>query len=127
MKTTLHQFTVATVLEGFHFNELEGKGLYGLAGKLTIQPEYQRNYIYGETPKEKAVIDSVLKGYPLGLLYFSVADGNSKCSMASNESPRSAGSPPAGSRSSGKARSRRSAPYPKLQDRINETGVGLRV
>ncbi|GAB03895.1 DUF262 domain-containing protein [Gordonia amarae] len=74
MKTTLHQFTVATVLEGFHFNELEGKGLYGLAGKLTIQPEYQRNYIYGETPKEKAVIDSVLKGYPLGLLYFSVAD-----------------------------------------------------
>lgn len=45
METTLHQLSVATVLEGFHYNELEGKGLYGLNGKLTIQPEFQRNYI----------------------------------------------------------------------------------
>ena len=75
METTLHQLSVATVLEGFHYNELEGKGLYGLNGKLTIQPEFQRNYIYGDGKKDVAVIDSVLKGYPLGLIYFSVADG----------------------------------------------------
>ncbi|WP_114908012.1 HNH endonuclease family protein [Ornithinimicrobium murale] len=70
MKTDLKQYTVAQVTEGFVYNELEGKGLYGLGGTLTIQPEYQRNYIYGDGKKDVAVIDSLLKGYPLGLIYF---------------------------------------------------------
>lgn len=69
--------TVKDICEGFVYNELEGKGLYGLSGKLTIQPEYQRNYIYAETNKEAPVIDSVLKGYPLGLIYFNkVSESN---------------------------------------------------
>ncbi|RRJ83942.1 GmrSD restriction endonuclease domain-containing protein [Aestuariirhabdus litorea] len=73
MKTTLKTtITVADVCDGFIFNQLEGKGIFGLSGKLTIQPEYQRNYIYadGDGKKEQAVIHSLLKGYPLGLLYF---------------------------------------------------------
>lgn len=70
MKTDLKQYTVKEVTEGFVYNEFEGKGLYGLAGKLVIQPEYQRNYIYGDGKKDVAVIDSLLKGYPLGLIYF---------------------------------------------------------
>jgi 5-methylcytosine-specific restriction endonuclease McrA len=78
MKTTLRtDITVADICDGFVFNQLEGKGLYGLSGKLTIQPEYQRNYIYadGGGKKEQAVIESLLKGYPLGLIYFNkVAD-----------------------------------------------------
>ena len=45
------------------YNELEGKGLYGLNGKLTIQPEYQRNYIYADGKKDVAVIDSILLGF----------------------------------------------------------------
>ena len=45
--------------DGFEYNELEGKGLYGLAGKLTIQPEYQRNYIYADGKKDVAVIRSI--------------------------------------------------------------------
>lgn len=72
MKTELKHYSVEAVTEGFVYNELEGKGLYGLAGKLVIQPEYQRNYIYGNTPREVAVIESLLKGYPLGLIYFNV-------------------------------------------------------
>ena len=56
--------TVRDICEGFLYNELEGKGLFGLNGKLTIQPEYQRNYIYADGKKDVAVIDSVLKGYP---------------------------------------------------------------
>lgn len=52
------------------YNRLEGKGLFGLAGKLTIQPEYQRNYIYADGKRDAAVIASILKGYPLGLIYF---------------------------------------------------------
>ena len=73
MKTTLRtDITVADVCNGFVYNQLEGKGLFGLGGKLTIQPEYQRNYIYadGGGKKEQAVIHSLLKGYPLGLIYF---------------------------------------------------------
>ena len=72
MRTDLKVYTVKQVIEGFVYNDFEGKGLYGLAGKLTIQPEYQRNYIYGDGKKDVAVIDSLLKGYPIGLIYFNV-------------------------------------------------------
>lgn len=70
METRLEQFTVRQICEGFVYNEYEGKGLFGLSGRLTIQPEYQRNYIYADGKRDVAVIDSVLRGYPLGLLYF---------------------------------------------------------
>jgi hypothetical protein len=73
MKTTLRtDINVAEICNGFVYNQLEGKGLYGLSGKLTIQPEYQRNYIYADKggSKEQAVVHSLLKGYPLGLIYF---------------------------------------------------------
>lgn len=69
LKTTI---SVKDICDGFVYNELEGKGLFGLAGSLTIQPEYQRNYIYASDggKREMAVIESVLKGYPIGLIYF---------------------------------------------------------
>lgn len=71
MKTELHtEWTVADICDGFVYNELEAKGLFGMGGRLTIQPEYQRNYIYADGKRDVAVIDSVLKGYPLGVLYF---------------------------------------------------------
>ena len=72
MKTDLKHYTVEQVVEDFVYNELEGKGLFGLAGRLVIQPEYQRNYIYNDGKRDVAVIDSILKGYPLGLIYFNV-------------------------------------------------------
>lgn len=75
MDTDLKKYTVAEVTEGFVYNELEAKGLYGLAGELVIQPEYQRNYIYNDGKRDVAVIESLLKGYPLGLIYFVDADG----------------------------------------------------
>ena len=77
MKTVLVQYTVEDIAEGFIYNELEGKGLYGLKGKLTIQPEYQRNYIYADGKRDVAVIESLLKGYPLGLIYFNRPDASS--------------------------------------------------
>ncbi|WP_018343406.1 GmrSD restriction endonuclease domain-containing protein [Cytophaga aurantiaca] len=71
MKTTLRtEITVKDICDGFVYNQLEGKGLFGLSGKLTIQPEYQRNYIYADGKRDVAVIESILKGYPLGLIYF---------------------------------------------------------
>ena len=69
------KLTIEDICNGFVYNSIENKGLYGWSGKLTIQPEYQRNYIYADGKKDAAVIDSLLKGYPIGLLYFvKVAD-----------------------------------------------------
>ena len=72
MKTILHtDWTVGDICKGFIFDQNENKGLYGLDGQLIIQPEYQRNYIYGDkNKKDVAVVESLLKGYPLGLIYF---------------------------------------------------------
>ncbi len=71
METTLRtDITVKDICEWFVYNELEWKWLFGLAWKLTIQPEYQRNYIYADWKKDVAVIESILKGYPLWLIYF---------------------------------------------------------
>ncbi len=70
MKTELKQYSVADIAAGFEYNEFEGKGVFGLSGRLTIQPEYQRNYIYADGKKDVAVVVSLLKGYPLGLIYF---------------------------------------------------------
>ena len=72
MKTELKTYTIREITKDFTYNEYEGKGLYGLAGELVIQPEYQRNYIYNTGGRDEAVIHSILKGYPLGLIYFSV-------------------------------------------------------
>ena len=76
MNTNLRTYTVGEICEGFVYNELEGKGLYGLAGRLTIQPEYQRNYIYADGKKDVAVIHSALHCYPLGVLYFNKTNGD---------------------------------------------------
>ena len=66
-------WTIGDICKGFQYNEYEGKGLYGLSGKLTIQPEFQRHYLYAENggKKEIDVIKSVMSNYPLGLIYFS--------------------------------------------------------
>jgi hypothetical protein len=64
------KITIESICKGFIYNESEGKGLFGLSGTLTIQPEYQRNYIYADGKRDVAVIESILKGYPLGLIYF---------------------------------------------------------
>ena len=76
METNLRTYTVGEICEGFVYNELEGKGLYGLSGKLTIQPEYQRNYIYADGKKDVAVVQSALHSYPLGVLYFNKVGGD---------------------------------------------------
>jgi hypothetical protein len=70
MKTELKKYKIKDICDGFVYNELEAKGLFGLSGDLTIQPEYQRNYIYADGKKDVGVIESLLKGYPIGLIYF---------------------------------------------------------
>lgn len=76
MKTTLRtDLTIGDICAGFEFSASEGKGLFGWSGRLTIQPEYQRHYLYAEQDGklERAVVASVMNGYPIGLLYFNTA------------------------------------------------------
>ncbi len=69
--------TIRDIVDGFEYNEFEGKGLFGYGGRLIIQPEYQRNYIYADGKRDVAVIDSILKNYPIGLLYFNKTSDDS--------------------------------------------------
>lgn len=71
MKTELHtEWKASDICQGFTFDLNEGRGLYGMDGQLVVQPEYQRNYIYGDGKRDVAVIQSIISGYPLGLMYF---------------------------------------------------------
>lgn len=76
MKTEPVFYTVKQLCEGFIWSKEDHKGLNGLGGKLIIQPEYQRNFLYANNDSEKeiAVINSIRNGYPLGLLYFNQLD-----------------------------------------------------
>ena len=66
MKTILKtDWTVKDICEGFMYDRSLDKGLNGLNGKLTIQPEYQRNYIYAERKKD-TMVDSGMPGDDCG-------------------------------------------------------------
>ena len=57
MKTELlTDITVGDICKGFYYNTLEGKGVRGWNGKLVIQPEYQRNYIYANGLRSRQYI-----------------------------------------------------------------------
>ena len=77
MKTTLlTDVSVEDICKGFVYNKLDSKARFGWGGKLTIHPEYQRNYIDADGKKDVSVVRSLMSGYPLGLIYFvKTADG----------------------------------------------------
>ncbi|MYK93412.1 DUF262 domain-containing protein [Candidatus Poribacteria bacterium] len=83
MKVQLKSVTAAGLVEGYH-DDREG-GVRGYGGKLDIRPPYQREFIYGDKQR-KAVIDSILKGFPLNVMYwadredgtFEVIDGQQR-------------------------------------------------
>ena len=53
MNTTLKtDLTIRDIVQGFVYNEYEGRGLFGWSGNLVIQPEYQRNYIYADGKRD---------------------------------------------------------------------------
>lgn len=56
------------------------RGVHGYDGRLDIRPPYQREFRYDEREK-RAVIDTVLKGFPLNTMYWSVVDGGNAYEM----------------------------------------------
>jgi len=71
MKIDLKEITIAELTEGYQDN-LED-GVIGLGGKLNIRPPFQREFVYNDSQCQ-AVIDTVLKNFPLNVMYFAVND-----------------------------------------------------
>ncbi|MCY4418279.1 MAG: DUF262 domain-containing protein, partial [Cytophagales bacterium] len=52
------------------------EGVLGFSGKLDIRPPYQREFVYKDKQRD-AVIDTVIKGFPLNVMYWAVRDDGS--------------------------------------------------
>ena len=68
--------TVGEITNGYVNNEEQG--VRGYDGRLDIRPPYQREFIYNDK-KQKAVIDTVLKGYPLNVMYWVRRSDDAEC------------------------------------------------
>lgn len=83
MEIKLKQIKVRDLVNGYVNNNEEG--VVGFSGKLNIRPAYQREFVY-DIKQQKAVIDTVVKGFPLNTMYwvdnqngsFEVLDGQQR-------------------------------------------------
>lgn len=93
MNITLTHITIRDLIDGYENNDEEGVVAYH--GLLNVRPKYQREFIYNDK-EQKAVIDTVLRGFPLNTMYwvrnedgtFEVLDGQQRtlsiCEFASH-------------------------------------------
>lgn len=69
MKIEQHEILIRDLVD--EYEDLDEEGVTGYGGKLDIRPKYQREMIYNPQQKEE-VIRSVLKGYPLNVMYWMI-------------------------------------------------------
>ena len=69
MEISLHEITVRDLANGY-IDEDEN-GVWGYGGKLNIRPQYQREFVYKDKQRD-AVIDTIIKNFPLNVMYWSV-------------------------------------------------------
>ena len=67
MEILLKEITIREVTNGYINNDEEG--VVGYGGKLNIRPKYQREFVYNEIQRN-AVIETILKGFPLNVMYW---------------------------------------------------------
>ena len=68
--------TVGEITQGYVNNEEQG--VRGYNGLLDIRPPYQREFIYNDK-EQRAVINTVLKGYPLNVMYWVKRGEDAEC------------------------------------------------
>ena len=68
MKIRLEHIAIRDLFDGYQDNGENGVVAYG--GKLDVRPAYQREFIY-KPEQQQAVIDTLSKGYPLNVMYWS--------------------------------------------------------
>lgn len=71
MQIKLKDLTIRDLVEDYKNNAEEGVSGYG--GRLDIRPPYQREFVYNAKQKE-AVIDTIIKGFPLNVMYWAVRE-----------------------------------------------------
>ena len=70
------EVTVGEIVKGYVNNDEQG--VRGFGGLLDIRPPYQREFIYNEK-EQKAVINTVLHGYPLNVMYWVKRSDDAEC------------------------------------------------
>ena len=83
MKIELKHITIGEIAKGYADNKEQG--VVGYNGLLNIRPPYQREFVYDDK-KRNAVIDTIMKNYPLNVMYwvknddgtFEVLDGQQR-------------------------------------------------
>ena len=83
MNIELQEIAVRELVAGYE--DKGDEGVVGYGGKLDIRPAYQREFIYKDKQRE-AVVDSVMNGFPLNVMYwarredgsFEVMDGQQR-------------------------------------------------
>lgn len=73
MEVNLKEITVRDLVANYQDNE--ENGVVGYGGKLDIRPPFQREFVYNDK-QQKAVIDTVTKGFPLNVMYWAVRDND---------------------------------------------------
>lgn len=68
MQITEKKIKISELCEGYR-DDGDG-GVFAYNGKLTVRPAYQREFVYKDKQRD-AVIESVRKGYPLNVMYWS--------------------------------------------------------
>ena len=77
MDIDLKKVKIADLIDGY-VNDPD-TGVRGFSGKLDIRPPYQREFRY-DVKQQQAVIETILKGFPLNIMYWS-EDGNGNYEM----------------------------------------------
>lgn len=62
-----HNIKIKDIFEGFTDNGEDG--VFAYAGKLTIRPPYQREFVY-DLKQQEDVLHTILKGFPLNTMYW---------------------------------------------------------
>lgn len=71
MEIELKKITVRELSDNYEDNA--ENGVVGYSGKLNIRPPYQREFIYKDKQRD-AVINTVLKNFPLNVMYWAVGE-----------------------------------------------------
>ena len=77
MEIKLQSIRVRDLVAGYE-NDAD-KGVWGYGGRLDIRPPYQREFRY-DLKQKQAVVNTILKGFPLNIMYWSVV-GDDKFEM----------------------------------------------
>ncbi len=73
MDIQLQSIKVRDLIDGY-VNDPD-KGVHGYGGRLDIRPPYQREFRY-DLKQKQAVVNTILKGFPLNIMYWSVVGEN---------------------------------------------------